>query len=204
METLKKTSMIKCRWNPNKDGLFQTLVKEHGVENWSLIGQLISSRYGISCRFWWCNQLNHQVEHQPFTLDEDKTIITAHDKLGNRWAKIAHLLPGRIDNVIKNHWNSTLKRKRPSMSKDLTLETPQPPLKKSLSIGACQNLGSPYISDMSNLGFDRIPQLCMYPHIAPLGRILPLLEFSPIIPDPLVSLSPPGYDLDNLDLCRCL
>ncbi|KAK4706547.1 hypothetical protein R3W88_033900 [Solanum pinnatisectum] len=89
------------------------------------------------------------------------------------------------------------------MSEDLTLETPQPPLKKSLSIGACQNLGSPYVSDMSNLGFDRITQLCLYPHIAPLGRILPLLAFSPIVSDALVSLSPPGYDLDNLGLSRC-
>jgi hypothetical protein len=81
---------------------------EQPFTRWSDLAQRLPGRVGKQIRDRWVNHLNPNINHLPFSREDDLMLWDGHTKLGKRWVEIStkYFKNSRSENHIKNRWYS--------------------------------------------------------------------------------------------------
>jgi hypothetical protein len=99
--------IVRGGWKKEEDSLILKL-REDGLR-WSSIANHLPGRRGEQIRFRYVNKLDRNLKKAPWTLGEEKILFQEQRLIGNKWAQIANLLPGRSENTVKNRWYNLTK-----------------------------------------------------------------------------------------------
>lgn len=140
-------------------------------------------------------------------MEEDRLIAEFYHQFGSKWAEMARRLPGRTDNAIKNHFNTSLQRRqrqkgRGSVDSGTSQTTSSPPISPRLSssmnpssttTSSSSARFSPY---QSQQGRRRAGSLACSAGVGTSGASAPVFSHSPLrARRPQISLNTAAHDL---------
>lgn len=106
-----KPGVRKGQWTDQEDAIVTEAVttsSEQPFTRWSDLAQQLPGRVGKQIRDRWVNHLNPNINHLPFSREDDLLLWDGHTKLGKRWVEIStkFFTSSRSENHIKNRWYS--------------------------------------------------------------------------------------------------
>ena len=94
-------------WTSKEDAILAQWVTQNGVKKGifaRLVREKLPNRTRTQCWKRWHLCLKPGIKKGPFSAEEDKTLMEAYGKLGEKWTEISKRLPGRTVHAIRKRW----------------------------------------------------------------------------------------------------
>lgn len=106
-----KPGVRKGQWTDQEDAIVVEAVTtsaEQPFTRWSDLASKLPGRVGKQIRDRWVNHLNPNINHMPFSREDDLLLWNGHKEFGKRWVEISTKCfnSSRSENHIKNRWYS--------------------------------------------------------------------------------------------------
>lgn len=97
-------------WTHEEDTLVRSLVDQHGPKKWAVIADQLVGKTQKQVYARWRDYLQPGLTTRPWASFEESHLIMIQQVIGNQWAVLARLMPGRSPNAIKNKFHATRRK----------------------------------------------------------------------------------------------
>jgi len=106
---LRDLETKKGAWTDEEDARLKRLLHQNSKKIWGEVAIFIPGRSAKQCRERWCYNLDPNIDKGSWSPDEDAKLMKAQMSIGNKWAQIASMLPGRTENAVKTRFKSIIR-----------------------------------------------------------------------------------------------
>ncbi|KAL2831498.1 hypothetical protein BDW59DRAFT_157924 [Aspergillus cavernicola] len=97
-------------WTQAEDERLRRAIERYGTK-WAVVASVVGSRLPDQCSKRWSHAINPEIDHSPWTPQEDALLIQNVNKHGHYWQQIVSLyLPGRTSLAAKNRYHILQRR----------------------------------------------------------------------------------------------